>query len=134
MLHSVIVRRGSEDKLWWVPSKKGLFKVKSFFLSLTRPIGTRFPWKCVVDPSPSRAAFFSWSMALEKILTLDNLRTRHLIVINRCCMCKKTKESMDHLLLHCDVGSALWYALGCLGLCHDELSICLLVGSLQAGR
>jgi hypothetical protein len=25
-------------------------------------------------------------------------------------------------------------ALGCLGLCHDGLSICLLVGGLRAGR
>jgi hypothetical protein len=31
VLHSVIVRRGSEDRLWWVSSKKGLFKVGSFF-------------------------------------------------------------------------------------------------------
>jgi len=28
-------------------------------------------------------------------------------MINRCCMCKKTGESVDHLLLHCDVTSAL---------------------------
>jgi len=34
VLRSVIVRRGSEDKLWWVASKRGLFKVKSFFCSL----------------------------------------------------------------------------------------------------
>jgi len=30
ILHLVIVKRGSEDKLWWVPSKKCLFKVKIF--------------------------------------------------------------------------------------------------------
>jgi hypothetical protein len=30
-LHSVKVSRGSEDKLWWVSSKKCLFKVKSFY-------------------------------------------------------------------------------------------------------
>jgi hypothetical protein len=113
MLHSVIVRRGDEDKFCWVPFEKGLFKVKSFSHSLTCPISTCFPWKCVWwTQAPSMAAFFSWSAALGKILTLDNLRKRHVIVINRCYMCKKTKEFVDHhLLLHCDVASALYYYL-----------------------
>jgi hypothetical protein len=39
---------------------------------------------------------------------LDNLRKQHVIVINRCFMCKKTREFVDHLLLHYDVASALW--------------------------
>jgi hypothetical protein len=42
---------------------------------------------------------------------IDNLRKHHVIVINRCCMCKKMEESVDHLLLHCDVDFALWYSL-----------------------
>jgi hypothetical protein len=108
VLHSVIIRRGGEDKLWWVPFKKGLFKVKSFFHSLASFVGTRFSWKCVWrTQAPSRAAFFSWLATLGKILTLENLKNRHVIMINRCCMCRKTEKSMDHLLLHCDVASAL---------------------------
>jgi hypothetical protein len=65
----------------------------------------------VADPSPFKTAFFSWSAALGKIFTLDNLRKRHDIVINRCSMCKKTEESVDHLFFHCDVAFALWYSL-----------------------
>jgi len=58
VLHSVIVRRGDEEKLWWVPSKKGLFKVKSFFHSLACSKGTRFPWKCVwLTKAPSGGLF-----------------------------------------------------------------------------
>jgi hypothetical protein len=31
-----------------------------------------------------------WMAAFEKILTLDNLRKRHVIVVDWCCMCKKS--------------------------------------------
>jgi hypothetical protein len=52
-----------------------------------------------------------WTAALGKIFTQDNLRKWHVIVINRCCMCKKTEETVDHLLLHCDVASVVWNSL-----------------------
>jgi len=39
---------------------------------------------------------------------MDNLRKRHIIIVDRCCLCKRDRESVDHILLHCDVASALW--------------------------
>jgi hypothetical protein len=72
-LHLVKVSRGSEDKLWWVSSKKGLFKVMSFY-SLAYTRSSCFPWKSIwCSQAPSRVAFFVWSVALGKIFTLDNL-------------------------------------------------------------
>jgi hypothetical protein len=32
-------------------------------------------------------------------------------VIDKCCMCKKNGESVDHLLLHCDAACVLWNAI-----------------------
>jgi hypothetical protein len=112
VLHSIKVSRDSEDKLWWVSSKKVVFKVKSFFYSLASFGSRRFPWKSFWrTQAPSRAAFFVWTEALGKILTLDNIKKRHVIMINKCYMCKKTREFVDHLLLHCDVASILWSSL-----------------------
>jgi hypothetical protein len=48
---------------------------------------------------------------LGRIPTFDNLRERNLIVINRCCLCKSDGETVDHLLLHCEVACSLWYAI-----------------------
>lgn len=43
---------------------------------------------------------FSLGMTLRKILTMDSLRKWHVMVVNRCYMCKKNGEFADHLLLH----------------------------------
>ena len=61
--------------------------------------------------APPRVAFFVWSTGLDKILTLDNLRKRQGIVINICCMCKRSEETMDHLFLHCAVAPFMWDAM-----------------------
>jgi hypothetical protein len=106
LLHSVNVTKGSGDKLMWISSERGVFKVKSF-CSLAFSKGSRFPWKSVWrTPAPSRATFFVWLAALGKILTLDNFKKRHVIVMDKCCMCKRNGESVDHLL-HYDVASAI---------------------------
>jgi hypothetical protein len=54
-----------------------------------------------------RATFFALSAAQGKILTIDNLRKRHVIVVDQCCMRKRSEESVDHLLLHCEIASTL---------------------------
>jgi len=47
--------------------------------------------------------FFFCKAAHEKILTLDNLRKRRVIVVQWCCMCQRSGESIYHLLLYCEV-------------------------------
>jgi hypothetical protein len=48
-------------------------------------------------------SFFVWTVALENILTLDNMRKQNVIVTDECCMCKKSEESIDYLPHHCEV-------------------------------
>ena len=44
---------------------------------------------------------------LSKILTLDNLHKRRIIVVEWYCTCKKSGKSVNHLP-HCEVAQALW--------------------------
>jgi hypothetical protein len=53
--------------------------------------------------APSRVPFLCGPTALGKILTLDNLRKINFVVMEWCCICKKSRESIDHLLIHCEV-------------------------------
>jgi hypothetical protein len=50
--------------------------------------------------------FFVRTTALGKMLTLDNLRKRN-VVVEWCCLCKKNGKSIDHLLIHCKIAKEL---------------------------
>lgn len=83
MLYCHRLRRGGEDKICWPSSKKHVFEVISYYHTLSPPTGPSFPWKTMWrNKASSRVAFVVWATVLEKILTLDNLRKRHIILLD----------------------------------------------------
>jgi hypothetical protein len=87
---------GRVDKIWWVPNRKGKFEVRSFYNEIISKVRCPFPWKSIWRTKAlPRVAFFIWSAALGKILTLDNLRKKNMVLINRCGMCKRYEETID---------------------------------------
>jgi hypothetical protein len=86
--------------LWWVPSRKGGFEVKTFYQALSVNGIIAFPWKSIWrTKAPPRVAFFVWTAARGKILTLDNLRRRGMVVVNRCWLCESDGKSVDHFFI-----------------------------------
>jgi hypothetical protein len=76
-LYSIQFRQGEDDRMTWSLSKRGLFDVKSFYTRLISQDCLPFPWKSIWRvKAPARVAFFVWTAALGKILTMDNLRKR----------------------------------------------------------
>ena len=56
--------------------------MSGYYQSLSHSRVISFPWKLVWQLKvPPWVAFFSWTAALGKILTIDNLQKRHLVVL-----------------------------------------------------
>lgn len=45
---------------------------------------------------------------LGKILIPNNLRKCHIIMMDCCCICKKSEKTLDPLIFHCYVARDLW--------------------------
>jgi hypothetical protein len=109
LLYSVTITGIGEDKVCWPPSKSKSFQLKSYYKTLTSNGKDCFPWKSIWKAKvPPQVAFFSWTAALWRILTVDNLRRRCVIIVSWCCMCKADGEFVDPLLLYCVYAKELW--------------------------
>ncbi|KAF5200412.1 hypothetical protein FRX31_010001, partial [Thalictrum thalictroides] len=71
-----------------------------------------FPYKLVWEVKvPSFVKFFMWSLVWNRILTVDQLAAKGIIVPNSCVMCANTPEDTHHLFLSCPVSLQVWRAL-----------------------
>ena len=61
--------------------------------------------------APLISLFFALEAIWGKILTVDTLMKSGWSMANRCCLCKDSEESADHILIHCDKAKKLWTVL-----------------------
>lgn len=114
IFYSSKVRGVGPDKVYWKLARIRGFEVKGFYFSFYPPI-LSFTWRLVWQLKvPPRVAFFSWSALLGMILTTDDFRKRCIIGLDLYYMCKRCKESVDHLLLHFPIAFELWSLVFCM--------------------
>ncbi|RVW88076.1 Transposon TX1 uncharacterized 149 kDa protein [Vitis vinifera] len=108
-LHRSRVTEDVEDRVSWTETKSGKFSVKSLYLAIEAGGSARFPssliWNANVQP---KISFFAWEATWGKALTLDKVQKRGWALANRCFLCLKNEETIDHLLLHCSRTKVLW--------------------------
>ena len=83
MVYSLTVWGFGPDKVCWKPARSRVFKVRGFYCSFYPPTILSFPSRMIWQSKvPPRVAFFSWSASLGKILTIDNLHKRRVLVLD----------------------------------------------------
>ena len=87
LINSMPLNGEGQDKLCKKLAGNESFKVSEYYLSLSSTPNTLFPWKLVWrSKTPPRVAFFSWTAALGKILTLKNLWYKGVATVDWCCV------------------------------------------------
>ena len=111
LIQTRIPRGDRRDTLCWWLKGDGKFDTWSYYHAIRGVSNSLCPWKGVWKPKiPKRVAFFLWTAAHGRILTLDNLmlKVKGRPLANWCCNCCCDGELVDHLLLHCLVTHSLW--------------------------
>ena len=57
---------------------------------------------------PSKMGFFAWEGWWGRALTMDQLKRRGFSLANRCPLCGKDEENIEHPLLHCPMVWGIW--------------------------
>ncbi|XP_074266185.1 uncharacterized protein LOC141588652 [Silene latifolia] len=76
------------------------FRCKGRIVSWARIIWTR-----VVLPKHS---VFTMLAMQQRLATVDQLQRRHIMLVNRCVLCKKQCETHQHLFFKCRFSASVW--------------------------
>ena len=102
---------GGGDKVCWSNAKSGTFSVRSLYSSLEEGRSKSF----LSGMCGMLGFHLIWVSSLERWLgeklTLDQLQRRGWSFANKCFLCYTHKESIDHILLHCNKARVLWQLL-----------------------
>jgi len=88
--------------LRWKLRKRGTYSMKSSYLAMLEEHPNDFPVKKIwMKGVTHKVTHFLWLVYRKRIATIDNLRKRGQILVNRCSLYYKVEETMDHLCQFC---------------------------------
>ncbi|CAN0893202.1 Putative ribonuclease H protein At1g65750 [Linum grandiflorum] len=100
----------------WPLETSSVFSVKSMRSVLTYekfPGLLEFPADMVWNKSvPTKVQSFCWMVFHGKIASVDNLQRRGMQMANRCVLCCRCIETVDHIMLHCAFSTKVWNLIG----------------------
>ena len=99
------------DRLRWRHSSEGSFTVNKVYkrensimqdeeLKIWRNV-----WKNI---APTKVKCFTWLVVRKACLTHEVLQKKGRVVVTRCFLCNETRETNNHLFLHCKFTAQLW--------------------------
>lgn len=107
-----VTLNAEQDSRRWKWEKEGMFSVQSCYNAIT--ISNNIPDfrsnKIWIPLVPPKVSFFVWLLHHNSIMTQDNLAHRGVTLDNKCVLCKKELESINHLFLNCNYTHKVWMA------------------------
>ena len=92
---------------WKIPGEK--YKAAEVW-SVIRPRREKVVWHKLVwyHLTVPKHVFISWMAILDRLPTMDRLRTRGMEVGGVCALCKQDMETRNHLLFSCSYSKEIW--------------------------
>lgn len=97
-----------EDALIWKYNHNGFFSVSSVYSNDFEEYHEPYWAKAWLKGMTPKVNIFFWILLQEFFLTMGNLLKRGFKIVNRCYLCKKDAESVDHMAIHYYYTRRLW--------------------------
>jgi hypothetical protein len=112
IMAEVSLQSGVPDKHIWRFSSSVIYSAKSAYNALFQGVISFGPWERIWKSwTPDKCHLFLWLVAHNYCWTANRLAHRNLPHLDRCPLCDKEEETINHLLVNCVFAHQFWFNL-----------------------